>query len=158
MNDVEKKAIYEQSLVDLDALLEGETDTIAIMASMTCVLKMAFPTYFWAGFYIVKNGALIVGPYQGTVGCLHIPFGKGVCGAAAAQRKTLVVEDVHQFPGHIACDARSNSEIVVPIVNNTDELIAVFDVDSTEKSSFNGVDQHYLELMADRYFRSRQLS
>lgn len=154
----DKDAAYQQAMQALEALLEGETDTIAIMASIACVLKEHLPTYFWSGFYIHKGDALIVGPYQGTVGCLHIAMGKGVCGTAAQKGETLIVEDVHQFEGHIACDARSKSEIVVPIFNQNRDLIAVFDVDSTEYGSFDTTDQTYLEQMAQVFFQNRVLS
>lgn len=154
----DKKACYEKAMIDLEALLEGETDTIALMASISCVLKSHLPTYYWAGFYIHKNDALIVGPYQGTVGCLHIAMGRGVCGTAAASLQTVIVENVHDFPGHIACDAATNSEIVVPIRNAENRLIAVFDVDSTFPAAFDTLDQTHLERMAEVFFRSRALT
>jgi len=154
----DKHAAYEQSFSELDALLEGESDAIAMMASMACVLKLNLPTYFWAGFYIYKNGALIVGPYQGTVGCLHIAMGRGVCGTAAQSGETQVVKDVHQFPGHIACDARSQSEMVVPVFDKNNRLIAVFDVDSSELASFDEVDQMHLEKMIHHFFKARELT
>lgn len=121
------------------------------MATINCILKDNFPYYFWTGFYLVENGELIVGPYQGTLGCLHIKFGRGVCGTSAASRKTVVVPDVHKFPGHIACDSRSNSEIVVPVFAGK-KLIAVFDVDSVSKNSFNVADQKYLESLFSEFF------
>ncbi len=149
-----KQEQYELVGEQLRAVLEGETNVTAKMATVACLLSGAFPdTYFWTGFYVVdpeKDQELIVGPYQGTLGCLRIPFGKGVCGAAAATGETQVVDDVHAFPGHIACDSRSNSEIVVPVHDKSGKLIAVLDVDSTEYGSFDETDKHYLEsIMAD---------
>jgi len=151
---VSKQEQYELVGEQLRAVLEGETNVTARMATVACLLSEAIPdTYFWTGFYVVdpeKDRELIVGPYQGTLGCLRIPFGKGVCGAAAATGETQVVEDVHAFPGHIACDSRSNSEIVVPVRDKAGKLIAVLDVDSTEYGSFDETDKHHLEgMMAD---------
>ena len=153
----DKKETYERSIRELDSVLEGQTDRIAIMATLSCVLKMNFPYYFWSGFYMVKNGALLIGPYQGALGCLDIEFGRGVCGTAAAERKTQLVPDVHQFPGHIACDANSKSEIVVPVIDAEDNLIAVFDVDSDEYNSFDETDQIYLEKIVERYLRISEM-
>jgi GAF domain-containing protein len=111
------------------------------------VLAQAFPQrFFWTGFYLVDAGdELVVGPYQGTLGCLRIGFGKGVCGAAAQQRASIIVPDVHAFPGHIACDSRSNSEIVVPVFDAAGALAAVLDVDSTSFAAFDVIDQAGLE-------------
>ena len=148
MTQPDKAAQYAQVARDIRAVLDGEPDRTARMATVASMLTQAFEHYFWAGFYVVdpeKPGELVVGPYQGTLGCLRIPFGKGVCGTAAAKRKTIVVEDVHAFDGHIACDSRSNSEIVVPVLDGAGELIAVFDVDSTEFAVFDEADQAGLE-------------
>jgi len=140
---------YAELAAEISSVLDGEPDRIARMATVSSMLSDAFENYFWTGFYLVDpskaGGELVVGPYQGTLGCLRIAFGRGVCGAAAAERKTQVVEDVHAFPGHIACDSRSNSEIVVPVFDGAGELIAVFDVDSTEFASFDAVDAEWLE-------------
>ncbi len=152
LSAVEKKTAYEQAIRQIDAILEGETHQILKMATINCILREALPYYFWTGFYLVHNGELIVGPYQGTLGCLHISFDRGVCGAAAKTRKTQIVPDVHAFPGHIACDSKSRSEIVIPVVNNAKELIAVFDVDSTEKESFDEIDKKYLEQILKKHF------
>jgi len=122
------------------------------MATINCILKENLPYYFWTGFYLVNNGELIVGPYQGTLGCLHIAFGKGVCGTAAKTQKTQIVPDVNKFPGHIACDSRSKSEIVVPVLNKNKKLIAVFDVDSTKLKSFDEIDKKYLEEILSEHF------
>ncbi len=119
------------------------------------MLADAFPAFFWTGFYVVdpdKFEELVVGPYQGTLGCLRIPVGRGVCGTAARDRATQVVEDVNAFPGHIACDSRSASEIVVPVLDSTGDLIAVFDVDSTEIAAFDAIDAEALERLMARVF------
>ena len=120
-------------------------DEIALMATIHSVLANRFEHYFWTGFYRVRDGRLVVGPYIGTVGCLQIEFGRGVCGTAAAERKTVIVDDVHQFPGHIACDPSSKSEIVVPVFGRDAALIAVLDVDSDRLSAFDQDDARGLE-------------
>jgi GAF domain-containing protein len=119
------------------------------------MLHDAFDEFFWTGFYVVdpdRPNELVVGPYQGTLGCLRIAFGRGVCGAAAAQRKTQIVDDVHAFPGHIACDSRSNSEIVLPVLNAAGDLIAVFDVDSTGYAAFDQTDADWLARILEASF------
>ncbi len=150
----EKEAVYANALKSLDAILQGETHDILKMSTINCILREALPYYFWTGFYLVHNGELIVGPYQGTMGCLHIAFGKGVCGTAAATKKTQIVPDVHKFPGHIVCDSKSRSEIVVPVFNTKKQLIAVFDVDSTKLASFDEIDKKYLEKIMQKFFAS----
>ena len=138
-----KAEIYTQTAREIAAVLDGETNNVARMATVSCLLSEAFESYFWTGFYVVdpeKTEELVVGPYQGTLGCLRIPFSQGVCGAAASTGEVQIVEDVHAFPGHIACDARSQSEIVVPVFAPDGSLFAVFDVDSTEFGSFDAVD------------------
>lgn len=148
----QKEKVYKEALKELDALLKNEKHAILKMTTINCILKDNLPYYFWTGFYIVYKGELIVGPYQGTLGCLHIPFGKGVCGTAAQTKETQIVPDVHKFPGHIACDSRSQSEIVVPVFDKNKKLIAVFDVDSTQKSSFDKTDKEYLEKLLYIHF------
>jgi GAF domain-containing protein len=146
---------YAELADEIASVLEGEPNRTARMATVASMLADAFDSYFWAGFYVVdpdKAGELVVGPYQGTLGCLRIPFGRGVCGAAAAERRTVIVPDVHAFPGHIACDSRSNSEIVVPVFDGAGELIAVFDVDSTEFSAFDEIDAAWLEQILRQAF------
>lgn len=124
----------------------GDTlDDIALMATINSVLANRFPYYFWTGFYRVCGERLMVGPYIGTVGCLQIEIGRGVCGAAAERRETIIVPDVHQFPGHIACDPNSRSEIVVPVYDRDGALIAVFDVDSDQPDAFDEEDRKGLE-------------
>jgi L-methionine (R)-S-oxide reductase len=139
---------YAEVAKEIAAVLDGEANVTARMATIGNILHYAFGHYFWTGFYMVdpeKPDELVVGPYQGSMGCLRIPFGKGVCGAAAASGETQLVGDVHAFPDHIACDARSQSEIVVPVFNKTGELIAVFDVDSDQRAQFDEVDREGLE-------------
>jgi L-methionine (R)-S-oxide reductase len=146
---------YADVAASLAAVLEGEPDRVARMATVAALLTSAFPHYFWTGFYVVdpaKGDELVVGPYQGTLGCLRIAFGRGVCGAAAATRATQIVPDVHAFPGHIACDSRSNSEIVVPVFDAAGALIAVLDVDSTDYAAFDAVDAEWLERIVARIF------
>ncbi|GAB4168055.1 MAG: GAF domain-containing protein [Calditrichia bacterium] len=146
MNAEEKSKYYLEAKQEIQSVLENVTDEIACMATISCLLHQKFDYYFWTGFYrLHKPDELIIGPYQGTLGCLFIKVGNGVCGTAALKRETVIVPDVHEFPGHIACDSRSNSEIVVPVFNKSDHLIAVFDVDSTEFGAFDEVDQTHLE-------------
>ena len=147
---------YAEVEAQILAVLDGETDHVARMATVSCLLAAAFPdTFFWTGFYCVaadKPNELVVGPYQGTLGCLRIAFGRGVCGMAAETGMTQIVEDVHAIENHIACDARTQSEIVVPVRDKTGSLIAVLDIDSTEKASFDTVDQAYLERLVEKVF------
>lgn len=146
MKREQKEEIYQRVTGEIKATLEGETDLIASMATIACLLHHGLDYFFWTGFYrVVAPGALLIGPYQGTLGCLHISFDRGVCGAAARTEETIIVPDVHQFPGHIACDPNSKSEIVVPIFDDRDELIAVLDVDSAEYAAFDEVDKRHLE-------------
>lgn len=134
---------YQSLIPQIAALLEGETDLIANQANTIAALKEQFK-WFWVGFYAVKNGELVLGPFQGPVACTRIAKGKGVCGAAWEQGKTLVVPDVDEFPGHIACSSLSRSEIVVPIYQNN-EVVAVLDVDSEYLDQFDQTDAQYLE-------------
>jgi len=154
MEREQKEEVYRRVTDEIRATLEGETDLIASMATIACLLHHSFDHFFWTGFYrVVAPGELLIGPYQGTLGCLHISFDRGVCGAAARRGETIIVPDVHQFPGHIACDPNSKSEIVVPVFNpsmssghrDRDELIAVLDVDSAECDAFDEVDKRHLE-------------
>lgn len=151
----DKAARYDEVEQEILAVLDGEPNRIAKMATVSSMLADAFPIFFWTGFYVVddsKSDELVVGPYQGTLGCLRIAFGRGVCGTAAAARETQIVEDVHAFPGHIACDPRSASEIVVPVVDGSGALIGVFDVDATEKAAFDAVDAAALERLLGKVF------
>lgn len=139
-----KKGRYGEVWSRLEGLLDGEVDTLARMAGVVAVLHGAMPHYFWTGFYRVVGGVLVIGPYQGPPGCSRIGWGKGVCGAAWRTGETQVVADVHAFPGHIACDGRSASEIVVP-VRRAGRVVAVLDVDSEDLGAFDGVDREALE-------------
>ena len=144
-----KSTAYAECYEEIAAIWrdEGGTtlDDIALMATISSVLANRFPHFFWTGFYRVCGDRLVVGPYMGTVGCLQIDFGRGVCGTAAQRRETIVVPDVTQFPGHIACDPNSKSEIVVPVFDRDRELIAVLDVDSDELDAFDDEDRAGLE-------------
>jgi GAF domain-containing protein len=151
----EKAARYRETAAEIAAVLEGETDRTARMATVAAILKQAFDHFFWVGFYVVDSEneqELVVGPYQGTLGCLRIAFGRGVCGAAASSRRTQIVEDVHAFPGHIACDSRSLSEIVVPVLDGLGRLIAVLDVDATQLAAFDRADAEGLERILTQTF------
>ncbi len=151
----DRAAAYRRVTGEILAVLEGEEDPVAAMATCACLLAGTFEHYFWTGFYRVdpaRKDELIIGPYQGTLGCLRIPFERGVCGAAARTRTTQVVEDVHAFPGHIACDARSRSEIVVPVLDGAGALLGVLDVDSAELGAFTQVDRAGLEALVAAVF------
>jgi GAF domain-containing protein len=141
-----KAEAYAQLDAHVRAVLAGVDDPVTAMATVSCLVHHAFG-HLWTGFYrVVDDGRLLrVGPYQGTLGCLEIAFGRGVCGTAAAERRTVVVDDVHAFPGHIACDGRSASEIVVPVVDAAGRLVAVFDVDSERRGTFDAADAAGLE-------------
>jgi L-methionine (R)-S-oxide reductase len=149
-----KAAAYAQLAQHVDAVLAGIDDPVAEMATVSCLVHHAFG-HLWTGFYrVVEPDRLLrVGPYQGTLGCLEIAFGRGVCGTSAAERRTVVVEDVHAFPGHIACDGRSRSEIVVPVLDRDGALIAVFDVDSEHLATFDDEDRAGLETLMSRFAR-----
>ena len=142
------KAVQYQSLIpQIEALLMVEPDLVANMANVCAALKEQFK-WFWVGFYLVKNDELVLGPFQGPVACTRIGLGKGVCGAAWQQEKTLIVPDVDLFPGHIACSSASRSEIVVPLFNNG-EVVAVLDVDSEKLDQFNETDAQYLQQVVE---------
>lgn len=135
---------YEQVAKHLNALLDGEKDIIANLSNASALLNQFLDEINWVGFYLMKEGELVLGPFQGLPACVRIAVGKGVCGKAVSRKETIVVEDVHKFPGHIACDAASNSEIVVPIIQN-DEVIGVLDIDSPIKNRFSDEDRIGLE-------------
>ena len=143
IQSTDKQEQYQSLVPQIEALLEGESDLIANQANTIAALKEQFK-WLWIGFYAVKNGELVLGPFQGPVACTRISKGKGVCGTAWEQGKTLVVPDVDAFPGHIACSSLSRSEIVIPIYQNN-EVVAVLDVDSEEPDQFDQVDAQYLE-------------
>lgn len=138
-----KQEQYESLLPQIQGLLQGEPDLIANLANITGALKEQF-NWLWVGFYIVKNDELVLGPFQGPVACTRIRKGKGVCGTSWAQAATLIVRDVEQFPGHIACSSLSRSEIVLPVIRDN-EVVAVLDVDSAALNEFDDTDKQYLE-------------
>lgn len=135
---------YETVIKQLDALLTGESNVVANLSNASALLNQFLDRVNWVGFYVTEGNQLVLGPFQGMPACVRIPFGRGVCGVAAETKTTQLVADVHQFPGHIACDSASNSEIVVPIVKE-ETVIGVLDIDSPEKNRFDEVDQRYLE-------------
>ncbi len=143
-----KKEKYEELLPQLEALIGDEKDVIANMANVTAALKTTFASYSWVGFYRMEKKELVLGPFQGKVACVRIKVGNGVCGTAAKEKKTIVVPDVNSFPGHIACDPDSKSEIVVPMICDGN-IFGVIDVDSDRLNSFDEIDQVYLEKIAE---------
>lgn len=146
---------YATVALEIEAVVAGEPNLVARMATVASMLAERFERFFWTGFYVVDPASgdqMVVGPYQGSLGCLRIDFGRGVCGAAAARRQTIIVDDVDAFPDHIACDSRSRSEIVVPVFDAKSQLIAVLDVDSTAPAAFSEVDAHGLEDIVRRVF------
>lgn len=139
---------YATLAEEIASVLDGEPNLTARMATVASMLAASFDSFFWTGFYVVdpaKPRELVVGPYQGTLGCLRIAFGRGVCGTAAERGEIQIVPDVHAFPGHIACDSRSASEIVLPVFGPHGALLAVLDVDATEPAAFDEVDAEWLE-------------
>jgi L-methionine (R)-S-oxide reductase len=140
----DKKTLYAEIHRALQAVLTGESDPIANLANAAALLFWSLPAINWAGFYLLKEQELVLGPFQGKIACVRIKLGQGVCGNAAEQRQTLVVPNVHEFPGHIACDSASNSEIVVPIIKN-DAIIGVLDIDSPEFARFDDNDKTELQ-------------
>jgi L-methionine (R)-S-oxide reductase len=155
LRDLPKREAYAQLAAHIDAVLEGVDDEIAAMATMSALIYHGFGV-LWAGFYrLVRPDLLLVGPYQGTLGCLEIRVGSGVCGAAARDQRTVVVPDVHAFPGHITCDARSRSEIVVPVFDASKHLIGVLDLDSDRPNAFDDDDAAGLEQLVGWFARAR---
>ena len=146
-NIINKEEKYQHFLPDWQLLISGETDETAVLANTSAALREAFG-FFWIGFYLVKNGELVLGRFQGDVACYRIRKGRGVCGTAWAEAQTQVVPDVEQFPGHIACSSLSKSEIVVPIFQG-DEVIGVLDIDSDQLATFDETDRIYLEKMME---------
>ena len=146
---------YAAVAEEIAAVLDGEPNLTARMATVASMLAASFEAFFWTGFYVVdpaRERELVVGPYQGTLGCLRIAFGRGVCGAAAVSGRTQLVPDVHAFPGHIACDGRSRSEVVVPVFEPSGALIGVLDVDSDRPAAFDEVDVEWLEKIVRNTF------
>lgn len=138
-----KQEQYESLIPQIKALIEGEADLVANLANVVAAIKEQFG-WFWVGFYLVKGDELVLGPFQGPIACTRIRYGKGVCGSSWQQQQTLIVPDVEQFPGHIACSSLSKSEIVVPVIRDG-KVIGVLDVDSAQLDEFGTIDQQYLE-------------
>lgn len=153
----EKQRSWCNVIEELRAILEGEDDETARMATICGHLKLRIPYASWVGFYrVVDTGILAVGPYQGPPGCLRIPFDRGVCGAAARSGVTQLVADVHAFPGHIACDTAARSEIVVPVHDSAGRVVAVLDLDSREPAAFDEIDRDHLESIARQLVQPRR--
>lgn len=156
LSDSERRARYAQTRTELQSVLAGEDDPIVRMATIAALLYPSIPGVSYVGFYrVVADRLLAVGPYQGPIACLRIPFDRGVCGAAADTRKPQLVPDVHAFPGHIACDAAARSELVLPVIDARGELIGVLDLDSHEPENFDLLDQQELELLIEECFAAR---
>lgn len=151
-----KAELYSQLALQLKSLLEGERDFIANAANFASLLYYSLPDLNWAGFYLVKDGELVLGPFQGKPACVRIAIGKGVCGTAAEQRKIILVDNVHEFPGHIACDSDSNSEIVVPLIKDR-KLIGVLDLDSPSFARFDDEDAEGLNELVKVFMDSISL-
>ncbi len=143
----DKAGKYRELIPQLEALVSGESDAIANLSNVVAALKQTFG-FFWVGVYIVKENELVLGPFQGPIACTRIRMGKGVCGTSWERKATILVPDVEQFPGHIACSSASRSEIVVPVINPSGEVIMVIDVDSDRLNDFDTTDQQYLEQVA----------
>ncbi len=139
-----KKTLYEKAIVEIKERVKDVESIVPRMATMTSVFKNTLPHYFWCGFYFAEEKEMIIGPYQGSTACPNIAY-TGVCGTSAKKKETVIVKDVHKFPGHIACDERSQSEIVVPLIDSGGRIIAVFDADSTHLKAFDEIDKKYLE-------------
>jgi GAF domain-containing protein len=147
LQSADKAARYRELLPQLASVVEGEPDLIANLANITAALRECLPIASWIGFYITRKGELVLGPFQGKIACVRIAFGRGVCGTAAAEKRIVIVPDVEKFPGHIACDAGSRSEIVLPIIRGG-EVVAVLDLDSYELAAFDEVDAEHLAHVA----------
>lgn len=147
MDKLKKNNRYQRIFNQLQTLIEPHNNPIAAMATINAILYHKFDYYFWIGFYLLQDGDLIVGPYQGPVACIKLKKDAGVCWAGINQQKSIIVPDVHDFPGHIACDSRSNSEIVVPFKNKSGNIIGVLDVDSKALNSFDETDREGLEMI-----------
>lgn len=144
MQKEEKERLYQEAYDEIRDRLRNTLGIVPRMATVAAVLKNMIPSFFWCGFYFAEEDEMVIGPYQGTTACANIAY-SGVCGAAAKKKETVIVPNVHKFPGHIPCDDRSNSEIVVPVKDKEGRIIAVFDVDSSELNSFDEVDKKHLE-------------
>lgn len=149
-----KEEKYRLLTDQIHSLIDGETDSVAVMATVCAAIHETMG-FFWTGFYRVVGDELVLGPFQGPVACMHIAYGRGVCGSAWRQKNTIVVPDVEQFPGHIACSSLSRSEIVVPVISASGDVLAVLDIDSKELATFDETDRKYLEIICEQI--SKQL-
>lgn len=149
---MDKEEKYRLLFEQIKSLTEGETDLVAVTANVCAAIHETMG-FFWTGFYRVVGEELLLGPFQGPVACMHIPFGRGVCGTAWQRRETIVVPDVEQFPGHIACSSLSRSEIVVPMFSKEGEVVAVLDIDSRELATFDDTDRQWLERICEQTAR-----
>ena len=140
----EKIELYNKALEEIKERVNDVDSLVSRMATVVSVLRTHLPYYFWCGFYFAEEGEMVIGPYQGSTACANLDY-QGVCGTAVKRKESIVVPNVHEFPGHIVCDERSNSEIVVPLIGENDMVIAVLDVDSTELGAFDDVDKDFLE-------------
>lgn len=144
-----KEEKYRLLTDQIHSLIDGETDSVAVMATVCAAIHETMG-FFWTGFYRVVGDELVLGPFQGPVACMHIAYGRGVCGSAWRQKNTIVVLDVEQFPGHIACSSLSRSEIVVPVISASGDVLAVLDIDSKELATFDETDRKYLEIICEQ--------
>ena len=149
MANSNKEEKYRLLTEQIQSLIEGETDAVAVMANVVAAIHETMG-FFWTGFYRVVGDELVLGPFQGPVACMHIAYGRGVCGSAWRQKNTIVVPDVEQFPGHIACSSLSRSEIVVPVISASGDVLAVLDIDSKELATFDETDRKYLEIICEQ--------
>lgn len=150
INSIDKNEVYKEILPQIESLIQDESDLTANLANIAAVLKTTFD-WFWVGFYLAdtQTKQLVLGPFQGPLACTRIPYGRGVCGQAWEKGETIVVEDVNQHPDHIACSSQSQSEIVIPVWNRKQQLLAILDVDSTELACFDDADAYYLGKLAE---------
>lgn len=147
---MQKEEAYKWVIKQVKAQLKRHTDIVATTANIAAILKERFKNFFWVGFYFLREGRLILGPFQGPPACMKLTLEKGVCATAVKQKKTILVPDVHQFLGHVACDPQSNSEIVTPCFKRNGEIVALLDVDSKKFKDFDQIDQKYLEILVEK--------
>jgi len=152
---VDQSEIYSRSLQQIEGVLAGEPDLIANMANVAAIVKEALG-FHWVGFYLVRENELVLGPFQGPIACTRIARAKGVCGTAWNEARTLLVEDVNAFPGHIACSALSRSELVIPLMDDLGKVIGVFDIDSSELGGLNELDKENLEMVVELLMRTQK--
>jgi L-methionine (R)-S-oxide reductase len=145
-----KEESYKWSLKQVQVQIKRHTNIVATLANTAAILKERFPNYFWVGFYFLEGRQLVLGPFQGPPACMRLSLDSGVCATAVNEKKTIIVPDVHRFEGHVACDSRSNSEIVVPGFNTSDEIMMVLDIDSEKFDAFNETDKKYLEIITEK--------